>query len=206
MKRSRTEITAWPAVADLMTAVVVITFLTGAIVYYGGSSSQISEDLSPESFETLLKEVDAFRDSILILIANADSLRDSVDELRDSVEILIDEQEGAGDPNCLSRDTESLMTIRFDPNSYIIQINQLGMTLDFAELEALISPYDQRAISTVEMTTLAKSIDQFGDNYNSCNFFVNIENGGISSSSLQLRWMALAPYFAGAINWQILYE
>lgn len=209
MKRYRTSITVWPAIADLMTAIMIFGFLVGTLFYYDRDKRQ-SNTLPADSVSSSREEPinTSKHDSVPsdTLVSQIEVYRDSLKLLSDSVDVL-NNKTGVGDPSCLDEDG-SIMTIRMDPNDvYYITLNHPNIKLGETELQQYITSFHGKALSKAEMINFASRLDWIGENSAiKCNFYVQVENGGIPKDSFQLRWLNdLSRYFAGAVNSWILF-
>lgn len=211
MKRYRTRVTVWPAITDLMTTVVIVALLTSVLIYFErDGKSNAAEPSEIVNVDSLLQETDASMDAIVEALRVSNNLfADTIETLRDSIDTLKDVQEGSGAPDCLGDlgENEFLLTIRFDPGSrYHIRLNDLSLeALDWAKLRDYAVAFDRKMLTQAEMIDFAKKLKKLGGDYKKCNFYVNIENGGIHPDSFKLRWLDdLSPYFIGASNWWVI--
>ncbi len=218
MRRKRTRVTVWPAITDLMTAILIIAFLSGTVTvaYINNNSADDGLD-NPEIDEML-------RDSISELQTQVDSLLDVFDEylneypsaqlvivLKDSIENLLDDEGKIGSRSCLGRDEDkqpnSPMTIRVNPADYQIRLNTQLIESGWHGLQQYVRPYDQRELSESEMIDFAREMYRLGDGRieGKCRFFVRLEKSEeVSQEALVLRWNNLKDYFAGLTNPSVL--
>lgn len=206
MRRKQTRVTVWPAIADLMTAILVITFLSGMVVYINNSDGQTADD--QETKEML-------RDSIDNLKIQVDSLLSVAEELvilQDSIKKLQDDEGKIGSRSCLGRDERkqpnSLMTIQFNPENYQIRLNEQHIESGWLKLQQYVRPFDQRELSKSEMINFASGLSRRGKEYaeGACTFFVRVEDGGVPKDSLALNWHNYLGRYLGLVNPRITYK
>lgn len=199
MRRKQTRVTVWPAIADLMTAILVIAFLSGtvAMVYINNPDDQ---------------EINDTRDSINTLIFQVDSLQSANLQLQDSIKTLQDDKGKIGSVSCLGKDERdqpnSLMTIIVNPENYQIRLNQEHTESGWSELRQYIHRFDQTGLSESEMIDFARGVDMLGKERTegSCRFFVRLEKDDeVPQDTLVLRWNKnLKDHFPGLVNPGIL--
>jgi len=215
MRRKQTRITVWPAIADLMTAILVIAFLTGMVTLAYTYSPNESEGPIPpppdqDTVTTLTQERDSLIsqvDSLLIANSYLDSLLEVIDRSR--------QDEGKiGNRSCLGEEREnvpkSLLTIRVMPSGYYIIANKIEpnhqmvrQSDQWRELNEQIGRYDRKELSKSQMTDFAKVILRLGEEWPSgdCRFSPTIQDGGVSPDSLFDAWYKfLGRYFGPLTN------
>ncbi len=214
--RHQTQVTVWPAITDLMTAIVVVAVLGGLIGYHQ-YVGQVDETISlrdsiesqKETIKILRDSVDSQIDQIENLYASVDSQIDQIenlhaskDELQDSVRVLIGVMGGLEKPPCMglqeNEQPNVLMTIGVYPeNIYSLQSN-------FSEIKSsdrwpLIEIYfnnevDQNTnITFKEINNHAQKIYELSE-AKGCVSYVILRNGGVSRESLVLKWIDLERY------------
>lgn len=208
MRKKQTRITVWPAIADLMTAILVIAFLTGMVTLAYNYSPE-SEVVSPQPGDTTItiKRLE-------YLEAQEDSLSEAKRKL-DSLKVVIDRIRGKiGNRSCLGEEREnvpnSLVTIRITPSGYYVIPDNIESThglikqsSEWRELNEQIGRYGQRELSKSEMTVFANAIFQLGNNWPSgeCRFSPTIQDGGVSPDALHDAWYKfLGKYFGPLTN------
>lgn len=198
MRRTQTRITVWPAIADLMTAILVIAFLTGmvTIAYY------IPSDPPPES-DTPVVEVDSLE--YAILVRQRDSLRTVIDEMIQKIDII-------GSRSCLGEEREnmpnSLMTIRVIPNGYYIEANFVTLnnlrkqSNEWRELIENVRRNNGQELNKEEMALFASAIYDLGNRWPSgkCKFSPTFENGGVAPDSLHDAWYKFLDKYFGPLT------
>jgi len=213
MRKKQTRITVWPAIADLMTAILVIAFLTGMVTLAYNNSPEPEEPTPPsdtDTITTLTQEIDSLMsevDSLLIANSYLDSLLEVIDRSR--------QDEGKiGNRSCLGEEREnvpnSLVTIRITPSGYYVIPDNIESThglikqsSEWSELNEQIGRYGQRELSKSEMTVFANAIFQLGNNWPSgeCRFSPTIQDGGVSPDALHDAWYKfLGKYFGPLTN------
>ncbi len=191
-------VTVWPAIADLMTAFLVIAFLTGmvTIAYYN------QDDPSSET-DTPVDMIDSLGyDSIL---RQRDSLRTVIDEMILKIDRI-------GSRSCLGEEREnmpnSLMTIRVTPNGYYIDANFILLNAlrkqsnEWGELIENIRQYNRQELTKSEMILLGKAVFDLGNIWPSgkCKFSPTLENGGVSPDSLHDAWYKFLDKYFGPLT------
>jgi len=178
MKRRRTQITVWPAVADLMTVALIAVLLAGLS---GGGGC----DLSCES---------ALRDRIKDLETENNRLRAGIKE-----------EPKPGSPSCFARDGDrrltALVIITIEANeTYRIQRNPNASLRELGSLSRLITNTVGRGLTAQEFGEFAQSIHDWGRSRR-CSFWVQVRQGNISREECALRWLQhVGPHFGGATN------
>ena len=204
MKRKRTSINVWPAITDLMTAILVIAFLTGMVTIAYNSSYEASVVDSSE-YEAVLIQVD----SLMAVIKDIEAENKSLKAVKDIV----------GSRSCLGKEGEknvpnSLMTIRITPNGYYIKANYAVLnnlreeTQEWRGLMENIDRHDDQELSKLEMTLFAKELSGLGKSWpdnKDCKFSPTFEDGGVSPDFLHDAWYKfLDTYFGPLTNPSIL--
>lgn len=207
MRRKQTRVTVWPAIADLMTAMLVITFLSGmvVVVYINNSDGQATD--GRETKEMLRDS----RDELKIQVDSLLSVAEELVILQDSIKKLQDDEGKIGSRSCLGRDERkqpnSLMTIQFNPDSYQVRLNEQHIESGWPKLRQYVHPYNQRELSKSEMINFASGLSKRGKEYaeGACIFFVRVEDGGVPKDSLAFNWNYLGRYL-GLVNPSITYN
>ena len=195
MRRTQTRISVWPAIADLMTAILVIAFLTGmvTIAYY------IPGDPPPKE-EPPVITVDSLE--YVELLRQIDSLQNEIGKRPPKI----------GSPSCLGEQREnmpnSLMTIRVTPNGYFIEANFTvlnGLSKQSSELRELIDNVrrnDGQELSKSEMTLFARAVSDLGNRWpdGKCKFSPTFENGGVAPDSLHDAWYKFLDKYFGPLT------
>ncbi|MXW31549.1 MAG: hypothetical protein F4100_11600 [Rhodothermaceae bacterium] len=188
MRRKKTRVTVWPAIADLMTAILVIAFLTGMVtIAYNYSPDDPTDTVGVDSSEyrTVLRQVD----SLKAVIEDIVGIRSCLGKERENM------------PN-------SLMTIRVTSNGYYIKadyvlLNKLReQTLGWRKLMDNIDRYNGRELSKPEMALFAKELSELGKNWSDrgCKFSPTFENGGVSPDSLHNAWYKFLGTYLGPLT------
>ncbi len=207
--RHKTQITVWPAITDLMTAIVVITILGGVIGF--------------QRFNNLKNEKGTLRDSVNIQKSEINTLRNSLSQLQESmagsnnsIEILQDSLaelgRGIDRPPCLglqqNEQPNVLMTIHVFPNNkYSIEgiTNDIDLSNRWPEIATYFNNKltQNIKISSNKMNNHAQQIYNLSQEKN-CVSYVILQNGGVSRESLIVKWIDLERYNLRLANPRIL--
>lgn len=188
MRRKKTRITVWPAIADLMTAILVIAFLTGMVtIAYNYSPDDPTDSVGVDSSEyrTVLRQVD----SLKAVIEDIVGIRSCLGKERENM------------PN-------SLMTIRVTSSGYYIEANYILLnnlreeTLGWRKLMENVDRYNGQELNKSEMTLFAKDLSDLGKNWSDegCKFSPTFENGGVSPDSLHDAWYKFLDTYLGPLT------
>ncbi|MDE2730837.1 MAG: hypothetical protein OXI38_05555 [Bacteroidota bacterium] len=175
MKRTSTRITAWPAIADLMTIIVVLGATVGLVAFGGGGG-------------VLEKELRQCRDSTKQLLVTLEHLRDSTKQLHeilatkestiDSLEVLVS---GPGPPRCWHDEdgqVQRLFRIEIYRQHFRIKIiarrRQLAEDKEIQELVSEVQP--ERDYSQNELVGILRRVYDIGvsrteGNQSGCRFW-----------------------------------
>ena len=193
MKRKQTRITVWPAIADLMTAIMVIAILSGTIV--------VALNYKPDEQVKTEDGVQDLKIQVDSLLASVEEKKRQVDSLQNSIQKLQDDEGKMGSPSCLGKigknNPYSLLTIQFNPRGYRITLNNKPQIASASgELQDYVLPYDQKTLRESEMIDFAEGLERLGREYEegSCVFYVLVEDGGVPKDSLILNWIKLERY------------
>lgn len=200
MRRKQTRITVWPAITDLMTAILVIAFLTGVVAAaYNYAPDDLKDIHGPEGVEDPLE---------------IEKLRRLVDSLTAVVDDLLEDDGKVGTRSCIGEEREnlpnSLMTIRVTPDGYYIAANYivlnkpLNQSETWRKLLEVVDRYHGQELGKPDMTLFAEALYQLGEDWpnGKCRFFPTFENGGVSQDALYDAWkfLDIRQYFGGLTN------
>lgn len=197
MRRKLTRVTVWPAIADLMTAIMVISVLSGMILV----ALNYKSDDQPET-EDLAQDLKIQVDSLQVVIEEKEQ---QLESLQDSIQSIHDDQGKIGSRSCLGKQGPnrpySLLTITFNLKNYQIGLNKPQVDSASRELQDYVRPYNQRMLRESEMIAFAKGLYQLGREYTEggCNFFVRATADGRIPKS---KWYdSLGDYLRLANPW-----
>ena len=189
MRRSRTPITAWPAIADLMIVIAIIA-VTFSVAKTDAPENESSDTPSP-----------------------ADSLQSELEVVRDSVKALwnsleaIQERARFGHVPCFGLDADdqpiAAFTIAVLPGTQYRISHALESVR--VELERWGKNLDE-VFSAAEFGSFADRMLQAGKRSGvDCRYWVYLENRGAEPDRFQLRWLnEISPYVGGATNPSVL--
>ncbi len=207
MRRHRTQVTVWPAVADLMTVIAVVSVIAGLAFCSPKSASdslQEKRDSLQEERDSLQEEKDSLQAENESLAARLGSLRVEVDSLS---------RDGEGIPACLGRDSRDdliplvSITVRND-DTYLVQRTWCPTRNNmFAALNAEINEIDGEVLNRNQLRRFAeKASNTAAAQSSNCGFWAHLRNGGVSISELRNRYHDdFARFFSGLVNPSVLY-
>ncbi len=221
--RHKTQITVWPAITDLMTAIVVITILGGVIGFQRFNNLKNEKGTLRDSVNIQKSEINTLRNSLSQLQESMAGSNNSIEILQDSlvasndlIEILQDSLaelgRGIDRPPCLglqqNEQPNVLMTIHVFPNNkYSIEgiTNDIDLSNRWPEIATYFNNKltQNIKISSNKMNNHAQQIYNLSQEKN-CVSYVILQNGGVSRESLIVKWIDLERYNLRLANPRIL--
>ena len=216
-RRHKTQITVWPAITDLMTAIVVITILGGVIGCHKFKDIGNHNGILRDSIELQKSEINNLRDSLNTINNSNSQLQYSIKILQDSLSTRLDTTnsnggEGIDKPSCLglrqNKQPNVLMTIQVYPdNKYSIEgiTNDIDLSNRWPEIATYFNNTltQNIKISSNEMINHARQIYNLSQE-KKCVSYVILQNGGVSRESLIVKWTDLEIYDLRLANPRIL--
>lgn len=186
MKRSRTVISVWPAIADLMTVVALFAIIVTMSQCAARSSQTGPEEKTREELQASLTDAD-----------------NTIRALRDS---LAAERFGTVPCSGLKPDGQpkSIVTIRVLPrNRYqVVPVWSTDERSTLGTAAAILGNRRSANLSAAEFrrfgSTMVRSATSMGRG--DCSFWAQIESRDVTKTELQLRWMNEVSGYFNAVN------
>ena len=163
MRRSPTPVTAWPAVADLMTLVAIVGFVAAAVV--GARVAAAGKEA---------RELRAERDG---LKAKVDALQQSLSEA--------EEDQGIDLPPCLGRapdgSVRALFSITVQQQGYLLERLWQAAAVEQVAAPSFLTEQPAGKLSAAELLDRGQRAYTFGDRPDTyggpCRFYVELKRG-----------------------------
>ena len=220
MRRRRTAISTWPAIADLMTVIAILTAVIAlkscGEVRAGQTNPKQEAGLDIDELKTELDEAKVLLEARTAALERTQSELNSataaLEEIRSELRAALaranpNDTKGVGKPPCLGLDRSeqpnSLFTITVLPNSQF-SISDWSRSPVAQRLQDMLGARYDPEPGEEEFKALGALISDWGDAEaipgEPCNFWVRILPNGISPKDLWDEWRWIGRYFGGTVN------
>ena len=205
MRRTKTQITVWPAIADLMTVTAIIAITFGVA---GGGCDETGEKISALEAESLRTEKDSLltaldekKEEIRELEARRREDMAALEARNDSLRIIIITNPVSG--SCFGKvgnQPKAVATIRMLPAG-IYQVSPTWNSQESMNVPTASAFFDRT--NSVEMDKeklhsfhAALKRDEKLNKLNRCTWFVWLDTGGLGTDEIKDRWYDIQGYFS----------